>query len=125
MKKLLLSLLMGMMLCPSIMDAKKYRAKDLSTCDTNPVIRSPALYQIGVYVDPETGDLYISPNYDVTGLQITLVGNGITYDATTVSLTAGQVYTDCLDYLDEGTYTLTLSTCAGIISQYTITVEDE
>ena len=87
--------------------------------------RSPALYQIGVYVDPETGDLYISPNYDVTGLQITLVGNGITYDATTVSLTAGQVYTDCLDYLDEGTYTLTLSTSAGVISQYIITVEDE
>ena len=124
MKKILLSLLMGMMLCPSVLEAKKYRVYHESDMPDQ-VIRSPALYQIGVYVDPESGDLYISPNYDVTGLQITLVGNGVTYLNTTVSLSAGQVFADNLDYLDEGTYTLTLSTSAGVISQYTITVEDE
>lgn len=124
MKKILLSLLMGMMLCPSVMEAKKYRVYHESDIPDQ-VIRSPALYQIGVYVDSETGDLYISPNYDVTELQITLVGNGVTYINTTVSLSAGQVFADNLDFLDEGTYTLTFSTSAGVISQYTITVEDE
>lgn len=123
MKRVMFALMMGMFMCPLVMDAKVYKK---SAIDFQGLPhRSPALYQIGVYVDSESGDLYISPNYDVTGLQITLVGNGVTYLNTTVSLSAGQVFADNLDFLDEGTYTLTLSTSAGVISQYTITVEDE
>lgn len=113
-----------MMLCPSVMEAKKYRVYHESDMPDQ-VIRSPALYRIGVYVDSESGDLFITPNYDVTGLQITLVGYGVTYLNTTISLSAGFEYADNLDYLEEGTYTLTLSTSAGVISQYTITVEDD
>lgn len=123
MKRVMFALMMGLFMCPLVMDAKVYKKSQIDFQGLPH--RSPALYQIGVYVDPETGDLYISPNYDVTELQITLVGNGVTYLNTTVSLSAGQVFADNLDFLDEGTYTLTLSTSAGVISQYTITVEDE
>ena len=56
---------------------------------------------------------------------ITITGNGVTYLNTTVSLGAGQSYTDCLDYLPVGTYILTLSTADGVIDQYEITVEDD
>ena len=123
MKRVMFALMMGLFMCPLVMDAKVYKKSQIDIQGLPH--RSPALYQIGVYVDSESGDLYISPNYDVTGLQITLVGNGVTYLNTTVSLSAGQVFADNLDFLDEGTYTLTLSTSAGVISQYTITVEDE
>jgi hypothetical protein len=54
-----------------------------------------------------------------------ITGNGVTYLNTTVSLSAGQSYTDCLDYLSEGTYILTLSTAGGVIDQYELTVEDD
>ena len=44
---------------------------------------------------------------------------------TTVSLSAGQSYTDCLGYLGVGTYTLTLSTADGTIYYYEISIEDD
>ena len=124
MKKLFIALLMGLMLCPLQMDAKYYKIRQSNTSPNIP-IKSPTMYSIGVYMDSETGDLVISPNYDITGLTITIIGNGVTYLNTTVSLSAGQSYTDCLDYLTEGTYILTLSTVDGVIDQYEITVEDD
>lgn len=124
MKKLFIALLMGLMLCPLQMDAKYYKIRQSNTSPNIP-IKSPTMYSIGVYMDSETGDLVISPNYDITGLNITIIGNGVTYLNTTVSLSAGQSYTDCLDYLTEGTYILTLSTVDGVIDQYEITVEDD
>lgn len=123
MKKLFITLLMGMFLFPMMADAKHYKEKRWVT-NPNLPIKAPAHYWIAFDLDEETGDIAISPNYDISGLQISIMSNGITYAATTISLPAGQVYADCLDYLDEGTYTLTLSTEDGIIAQYEITVED-
>ena len=65
----------------------------------------------------------VSAVNDITGLNITIVRNGVTYLDTTVSLNAGQSYTDTLAGYAEGTYTLTLSTSTGVIAQYKITVE--
>ena len=123
MKKLFIVLFAGMILAPSAMFADKYNSKKVVLLPHH--IRMPALYFISFYLDEDTGDMSISPNYDITGLEITITGNGVTYLDTTVSLNAGQVYLDCLDYLDEGEYTLTLSTANGVIDQYTITVEPE
>lgn len=123
MKKAILILLMSMLLFPLKMDAKAYIVKRPVEGDVPP--RGPVQYNIGVYVDSETGDLYITPNYYITDLNITITGNGVTYLDTTVSLSANQSYTDCLDYLDIGTYILTLSTIDGVIDQYEITVEDD
>lgn len=123
MKKLVLVLLAGLLLTPSEVFADKYNSKKLAP--VGKPIRTPAQYYLYLYLDENTGDLAISPNYDITDLQITIVSNGVTYLNTTVSLNAGQAYTDCLDYLGEGTYILTLSTSAGVIDQYEITVEED
>lgn len=103
--------------------ADKYNSKKIASVSCP--ARNPTQYVISLSLDEDTGDLAIWPNYDITGLNITITSNGVTYLNTTVSLSAGQSYTDCLDYLDEGTYILTLSTADGVIDQYEITVEDD
>lgn len=124
MKKVLLSLLMGLVLSPLQVFADHYQYEELQPLPKPPA-RSPALYQVAFDLDYNTGDLTICPNYDITGLTITLTGNGVVYINTTVSLSAGQSYTDTLAGYDEGTYILTLSTSTGIIAQYEITVEPD
>ncbi|MBR0165698.1 MAG: hypothetical protein IJQ13_02295 [Prevotella sp.] len=121
MKKVLLVLLIGLLLAPSEVFADKYNSKRISPASHHP--RSENV--ISLYLDYNTGDLAITPNYAITGLNITITANGVTYLDTTVSLGAGQSYTDCLSFLSVGTYLLTLSTADGIIDQYEITVEDD
>lgn len=123
MKKLVLLLLAGLLLAPSEMLADKYNSKRVVPL-SRPV-RTPSEYLFNLYLDEDTGDLEITPNDAITGLNITIIGGGVTYLNTTVSLSAGQSYTDCLDYLPVGTYILTLSTVDGVIEQYEITVEDD
>ena len=123
MKKVLLLLLVGLLMAPSEMFADKYNSKKIFMGGSP--ARNPIQYLINLDLDEYTGDLAIWPNYDITDLEITITSNGVTYLDTTVSLSAGQSYTDCLDFLDEGTYILTLSTVDGVIDQYEITVEDD
>lgn len=124
MKKLVLLLLAGLLLVPSEMSADTYNSKRVGAAG-HPS-RNPDQLIIDLYLDENTGDLAITPSSDITGLTITLTGNGGTYINTTVSLSSGQSYTDCLDFLSVGTYLLTLSTAAdGIIAQYEITVEPD
>lgn len=123
MKKLVLVLLAGLLLTPSVMYADKYNSKEVVL--GTPPARTPIQYSFSLYLDENTGDLEITPNDAITGLNITIIGGGVTYLNTTVSLGAGQSYTDCLDYLPVGTYILTLSTVDGMIAQYVITVEDD
>lgn len=113
---------MGLVLSPLQIFADHYPYDELMPFPDFPV-KSPARYQVAFDLDYNTGDLYVTPNYDLTGLTITLTGGGATYINTTVSLTAGQSYTDTLAGYDEGTYILTLSTADGVIAQYEITVE--
>ena len=91
----------------------------------DPPLRSPALYQVTFNLDYYTGDLSIYAVNGITGLNITIVRNGVTYLNTTVALAAGQSYNDSLAGYDEGTYILTMSTVDGVIAQYQITVEDD
>ena len=123
MKKLVLVLLAGLLFAPSEMLADKYNNKKLVMA--NPPVRTPIQYSLSLYLDENTGDLAIIADGDITGLTITLTSNGVTYINTTVSLSAGQSYTDCLDFLSVGTYILTLSTVDGVIDQYEITVEPD
>lgn len=121
MKKVLFILLMGLLLAPSEVLAKRHTGKKILPAGSP--IRSE--YVINFYLDYYTGDLAITPNYPITGLEISITANGVTYLDTTVSLSAGQSYTDSLSFLSVGTYILTLSTADGIIDQYEITVEDD
>ena len=92
MKKIVMFLLMGMLMVPSEVYSKLYYRVRLGSLQVP--TRNPSLYDVSVYVDSETGDLVITTNYDITGLNITITGNGVTYLNTTVSLNAGQSYTD-------------------------------
>ena len=123
MKKLTVLFLVVSLLIPSSAFSKLYKRKRLLSLEVP--TRLPIPSQISVFVNETTGNLLIFPSNDITGLTITLTGNGVTYINTTVSLTAGQSYTDCLDYLAVGTYLLTLSTADGVIDMYEITVEDD
>lgn len=123
MKKLVLLLLAGLLLAPTEMLADKYNSKKIALPPSP--IRNPIEYSLCLYLDENTGDLAITPNYDITGLNITITGNGVTYLDTTVALTAGQSYIDSLAGYSVGTYILTLSTADGIIAQYEITVEPD
>lgn len=122
MKKVLLVLFAGLLLTtPLEMYAKRHTCKKVLLSPRPP--RSE--YSISLYLDYNTGDLAITPNYAISGLGISITASGVTYLDTTVSLGANQSYTDCLDFLNVGTYLLTLSTVDGIIDQYEITVEDD
>ena len=124
MKKLFFTLLMGLFLSPMHVFADHYELDEL-TSFPDPPLRAPIKYHFALGLNYYTGDLSITPNDAITDLNITITANGVTYLNTTVSLSAGQSYTDCLDYLPVGTYILTLSTADGIIDQYEITVEDD
>ena len=87
--------------------------------------RTPSPNCICLYLNENTGYLAITPIIDITDLNITLTGYGMTYINTTVSLGAFQNYIDYLNFLSVGTYTLTLSTAEGEIDQYEITVEPD
>ena len=121
MKKLLFTLLMGLFLSPVQMFAEHYEYDEMMPLPKPPV-KSPDLNAVAFNLDYYTGALSITPNYNVTGLNITLERNGVTYINDTVSLTAGQSYTDSLAGYDAGVYILTLSTSDGVIDQYAITV---
>ena len=121
MKKLVLVLLAGLLLTPSEVFADKFNNKKVFPMGAP--ARNPEQNSIDLFLDENTGDLTITPNYNIIGLNITLERNGVTYIDTIVALGAGQSYTDSLAGYDEGTYILTLSTSDGIIAQYEITVE--
>ena len=123
MKKLVLLLLAGLLLAPSEMFADKYNSKQVAL-PSHPS-RNPTELLLNLYLDENTGDLVITPNNAVTGLNITITGNGVTYLDTTVALTAGQSYIDSLAGYSIGTYLLTLSTADGVVAQYEITVEPD
>lgn len=125
MKKIFFLLLVGLALCPTTMDAKRYRANSVAEIPGHRP-KAPALYHIGVDVDAQTGDIVICPNYDIVGLAVTIEQNGTVYEETTVSLSAGSYYATSVADYDEGDYTLTLTNSDGdVIGQYTITVEDD
>ena len=121
MKKLLLTLLMGLFLSPLQIFADHYPYEELPP-DPQPPLRSPIVYQVVFDLDYYTGDMAVYAMTDITGLNITIAKNGVTYLNTTVALSAGQSFTDSLAGYAEGTYILTLSTADGVIAQYQITV---
>lgn len=120
MKKVLLLLLAGLLLAPAEMLAEKYNSKRISQMSHHP--KAPSTYIADFYLNENSGDFAISPFHNVTGLNITLTGNGVTYIDTTVSLNAGQSYTNTLAGYSLGTYILTMSTSNGVIEQYEITI---
>ena len=123
MKKLVLLLLAGLLFIPSEMFADTYNSRRVAPASRPG--RSQDQYYIGFYLNEYTGDMAITPVTSITNLTITLTGISGTYINTTISLGAGQSYTNCLDFLPLGTYLLTMSVAGNVIDQYEITVEPD
>ena len=123
MKKLVLLLLAGLLLAPSEIFADKYNCKKVGSASHH--VKTPDQYFIGFYLNEYTGDMAITPVTSISNLTITLTGISGTYINTTISLGAGQSYTNCLDFLPLGTYLLTMSVAGDVIDQYEITVEPD
>lgn len=124
MKKLMIALLVGMLICPMAMQAKVYNVKH---GNENPNPRPRFLDQnvICISVNNWTGDLYVSSNDNITGMCITITKNGVCYDVAYLSLSAGQIYTTSLASYDLGEYMLTIENSSNqVIDQYFVTITD-
>ena len=71
MKKLLLTLLMGLFLSPLQIFADHYPYEELYP-DPQPPLRSPVVSQVAFNLDYYTGDLSVYAVNDITGLNIPL-----------------------------------------------------
>ena len=125
MKKLFLALVLGLLLCPLEMDAKLYKVKHDSENQGFPT-KTPTLDMVDVSINESTGLLSFWSNYSLIGLEMIIEKNGVVYEQTTFSLTAGLPYSVSLADYEEGSYSLTLKNGTGdVIGQYLITIEDD
>ncbi len=122
MKKLFLVLMIGLFLSPLQMFADHYECDQLMPFPEFPV-KGPVFSQAPFSLNKNNGDFIITPNFNISELYISIAREGVTYLNTTVSLNAGQSYTNSFAGYDVGTYILTMSTSDGVIAQYEITVE--
>lgn len=122
MKKLFLVLMIGLFLSPLQMFADHYECDQLMPFPEFPV-KGPVFSQAPFSLNKNNGDFIITPNFNISELYISIAREGVTYLYTTVSLNAGQSYTNSFAGYDVGTYILTMSTSDGVIAQYEITVE--
>ena len=124
MKKLILLLFAGMMLCPSVMEAKHYKSK-IRPDTGQPPIRMPAASYVGVDLDETTGLLTLYFVGNVGNLQITISQNTTTIESDYVSTTNGGTMSYDLSGYAVGDYLLTLETDDGTVTQYILSVEDD
>lgn len=124
MKKFMIALLVGMLMCPMVMQAKVYIVKHGNE-NPNPRPRSLDQNVINVSVNYWTGDLYVSSNNNITDMCITITQNGICFDVAYLSLLAGQTYTTSLASYNLGEYLLTIENSSNqVVDQYIITITD-
>lgn len=123
MKKLLFLAMMGLILFPTTVLADQYQLKDQPSANPQPPVRSP--YLIEASIDPETGELSIYVNYDITCLYVTIEQNNVVLDSFSQPLYNGVSNIYSFAGYSTGEYIVTLSTVDGIIAQYLVTVEED
>ncbi len=123
MKKLLLLAMMGLVLFPTNVLADQYQLKDQPSANPKPPVRSP--YLVEASIDPETGELSIYVNYDITCLYVTIEQNNVVLDSFSQPLYNGVSTIYSFAGYSTGEYIVTLSTVDGMIAQYLVTVTDD
>ena len=122
MKKLLILIFAGMLLCvPNDLVAKKY--KKHVTEQPLPT-RMPVVNTITISVDEMTGEVSMYFGYAIEELTISLVKNGVTLDSLEISVVQGETVEYQLESYDVGEYTLVLETPEGTLVTCGITIED-
>ena len=121
MKKVLFSMLMGLMLMPMELFAEQYY------CDKevlpDPPVRTSNL--VNAWIDSGTGEFSIYANYDIACLYVTIEQNDVVLDSISQPLYNGVPATYNFAGYNIGEYIVTLSTVDGVIARYRITVTDD
>lgn len=122
MKRLLITMLMGLILVPIEMYAGHYRSNKLYPYQESPV-RTP--YFVDAEIDSGTGVFSILANYDIACLYVTIEQNDVVLDSFSQPLYNGVPATYNFADYSTGEYIVTLSTVDGVIAQYCVTISDD
>lgn len=125
MKKLFLILLMGMMLIPSAMNAKRYKSTHLGNEGNEIPARNPTSTNVDVDLNETTGVLTLCYFGNVGSMEVTISQNGVTIENDVIAVSNGQSVIYNLSGYAIGEYLLTIETADGAITQYIIYVEDD
>lgn len=124
MRNFLLVILAGMMLLPTVAEAKVYKTKDRIETDEIP-IRTPASTFVSVNLNETTGILTLYCVGNVGTLQVTISQNGVDIDDDYMAVSNGQSVVYDLSGYAVGEYLLTIELGNGTTKQYIISIEDD
>lgn len=124
MRKVLLSMLMGLLLIPTVVFAGHYKSNKVYP-HQQPPVRTPEASCVDAWIDSETGVFSIYANYDINCLYVTIEQNGVVLDSFSQPLYSGIPVSYNFAGFSTGEYIVTLSTIDGMIAQYSVTIEDD
>lgn len=126
MKKVFVTLLVGvaLLLSGNLYAGNKYRIRPTSTPIPNK-IGMPAFRPVIADIDEETGELSILFNRTMTSVDIIISQNGVTIESDNTSVVSGQVVVYDLSTYAVGDYTLSVETGGDVITEFSITIEEE
>lgn len=124
MRNFLLVILAGMMLLPTVAEAKVYKTKDRIETDEIP-IRTPASTFVSVNLNETTGILTLYCVGNVGTMQVTISQNGVDIDDDYMAVSNGQSVVYDLSGYAVGEYLLTIELGNGTTKQYIISIEDD
>lgn len=124
MKKVLILLLAGLLLFPSMMDAKLYKTKKQTPIEGSP-IKTPVAGYVLVNLNETSGLLTLSFVGNVGNVEVTITQNGSVMDYDYLAASSGGSETYDLSGYAVGQYLLTIETSNGFIAQYIIYVIDD
>lgn len=123
MKKIVLLLLMGFALIPTVKGEKHFEST--SAPDEDIPMRSSVASCVTISLNETTGLLTMFFFGDVGNVEMTISQNGTVIDYDCFAGSNGGTETYSLASYAVGEYLLTLETESGSVSQYIITVEDD
>ena len=85
----------------------------------------PANLPVLADIDEETGELSILFNTTINSVNISISQNGVTIESDNTSVVSGQVVVYDLSTYAVGEYTLSVETGGDVITEFSITVEEE
>lgn len=123
MKRFIVLLFMGMILFPTVLNAKKYRTNIYADTGQNPI--RDFVVRVGVDLNETTGLLTLCCMGNVGTLTVTISQGSTIYEYDSMSVIDGQLIYYNLSSYAIGTYLLTLQLENGTIDQYELHVLDD
>ena len=128
MKRLFITLMLGitfLFLGTLQADAKMYILKPKPSTPSHHKIGMPAFHPVLADIDAETGELTVLFNTAISSAEVTIAQNGVVYESDTISAVYGQTFVYDMSSYDEGDYSLLITAEGNVISEFTISIEEE